>query len=196
MDETTKIQLGALAGAGAVLLGAYYVGKRQSRAVGAGAAAAAASAESVDQERLRRREEAAATALTATAVVAATTSTSSAAAEQTCECGLTMSQGGCAQPTASAGFNAQLLGTVKKYEKHFIICSGTDPDEWGAKIDKDEGSFAQLAKRAINARKAELTFKFKLTNSDEKSKTSDGTDLIVFPGEARPLPLYRLIVTA
>src|SRR3989344_6874702 len=175
MDDKTKIvQLSALAGAGAVLLGAYYLGTRR--------AAGTADAGLVDhrqEQRLRRREEA-----LAAAAPAATSSSASAAAE-TCECGLTVAQGGCAPASSSSPslYNSQLLGTVKKYEKHFIICSGTEPDEWGAKIDKDEGSFAQQAKRAINARKAELTFKFKLTNSDEKSKGSEGIDLIVFPGD-------------
>lgn len=151
MDDKTKIvQLTALAGAGAVLLGAYYLGTRHATAPAA---------------------------------------TSSSAAAETCECGLTVAQGGCAPASSSSAslYNSQLLGTVKKYEKHFIICSGTEPDEWGAKIDKDEGSFAQLAKQAISARKAELTFKFKLTNSDERSKGSEGTDLIVFPERIRYL---------
>jgi len=106
-------------------------------------------------------------------------------ATPTCECGLTMEQGGCtpqAQDSAPS-FNSELLGTVGKYEKHFIICSGTDSDSWGAKIERDEGSFAQMAKEAISVRKADIPFKFKLTNSDERSKAGEGlTDLIVFPG--------------
>jgi len=105
-------------------------------------------------------------------------------ATPTCECGLTMEQGGCtpqAQDSAPS-FNSELLGTVGKYEKHFIICSGTDSDSWGAKIERDEGSFAQMAKEAISVRKADIPFKFKLTNSDERSKAGEGlTDLIVFP---------------
>jgi hypothetical protein len=171
-DKTKIVQLTALAGAGAVLLGAYYLARR---------AASTAEAGLVDhrqEQRLKRREE-------ASAAATAPAATSSSAAAETCECGLTVAQGGCAPASSSSAslYNSQLLGTVKKYEKHFIICSGTEPDEWGAKIDKDEGSFAQLAKQAITARKAELTFKFKLTNSDERSKGSEGTDLIVFPGD-------------
>lgn len=156
------MQLAALAGAGAVVLGACYLARRSA-------------GRSIAEVR----------GLNSTPSAAAPSSE-----EATCECGLTLSQGGCTAAASSSAvgspFNTQLLGTVEKYEKHFIICSGTEPEEWGAKIDRDEGSFASEAKKAITARKSELTCKFKLTNSDEKSKSSAGTDLIVFPGTLPP----------
>jgi len=165
MEDRTKVQLAALAGAGVLLFGVWYLGSKQRQAA-------------APRARGPRHGKAGGGTVAA-----------HAPPESTCECGLTMAQGGCrpASSSSSSAYNPQLLGTVKKYEKHFVICAGTEADQWGAKIDRDKGSFASAAKRAISSRKKELTYKFKITNSDERSKSPEGTDLIVFPEGIRYL---------
>ena len=85
-------------------------------------------------------------------------------------------------------------GKVKKYERHIIVCTGTEPDDWSAKVTTQEGSFASKLKKAIGARKRDLKAKNEkviLTNCNERSEhQSTGADqvvadLIVYPEKIR-----------
>ena len=107
-----------------------------------------------------------------------------------CECGKTIAEGGC-----PPGYNKQLLGKIKKYERHVIICCGTQPDDWSAKVTAQEGSFASKLKKAISKHKRAIKAKKEkilLTNCDEPSEGQElvvqdqsSADLIVFPDRVR-----------
>jgi len=62
---------------------------------------------------------------------------------ETCECG---------KPIDESCYNSKLLRTVKKYNRHLIICTPNQID-WAAKIDEENGSFAQQLKKQIKREK-------------------------------------------
>ncbi len=85
--------------------------------------------------------------------------------------------------TAKQNKPTELVGTVKLYNRHLIVCTGSA--NWAARIESD-GDYLQLLAQAI-AKAAEKTVgKVKLTACDEKSlghsaNINSAYDILVFP---------------
>jgi hypothetical protein len=45
-----------------------------------------------------------------------------------------------------------MQGSVKKYEKHLLLCTGGDPAHWPEKIGKKQGSYAQIVEDELALR--------------------------------------------
>lgn len=80
---------------------------------------------------------------------------------------------------------APLLGTVKFYQRHLLICSGQA--DWPKYIDQD-GGFGQALSEAVAARAAEMSIVVKITLCDAPSRGA-GYDLLVWPDQVRYLGL-------
>jgi hypothetical protein len=81
---------------------------------------------------------------------------------------------------------APLLGTVKLYHRHLLICTGQS--DWPRHIDQD-GGFGQALSEAVAARAAEMTRLVKITMCDAPSR-GDGYDLLVWPDQVRYFGLH------
>jgi (2Fe-2S) ferredoxin len=83
--------------------------------------------------------------------------------------------------TTTTGFDRpkteSLNDTVKFYERHLLICTGTM--EWSAHIDQD-GGFGQALDGAVKARAAEIPHVVKINACDEPSRIFPAPE----PGEA------------
>jgi len=120
--------------------------------------------------------------------------------EETCECGKTADQGGCVTPK----YNPTLAGTIGDYKKHIIVCSGqndwidkfaNDPECFEAKllqVLKKENKSNTTEKEEKKEKKKEKKEKKKknqksylLTAIDEKSSSSEGYDIIIYPEAIR-----------
>ncbi len=79
---------------------------------------------------------------------------------------------------------AALAGTVKLYQRHVFICTGTQT--WPAHIEQD-GGFVQALVWAVAAAGTNLALPVKVTACDLPSTQPDGFDLLVFPDGVRYL---------
>lgn len=78
---------------------------------------------------------------------------------------------------------SELVGTVKLYHRHLIVCTGSA--DWVARIEQDGGYLQELA-QAIAEAAEQTAGKVKLTACDEKSSERSGDahpafDILVFP---------------
>jgi len=74
-----------------------------------------------------------------------------------------------------------LLGTVKLYHHHLLVCTGSQ--DWPEKIETG-GGFLQTLTKAIAQRGADMSTLTKVTACDE-STSGSGYDILVFPDNVR-----------
>jgi (2Fe-2S) ferredoxin len=87
-----------------------------------------------------------------------------------------------------------LRHTVKFYQRHLFICTGTSG--WPSHIEQD-GGFAQALSEAITERASAMPLVVKLNACDEPGRGAAGTfDLLVFPDMVRYLGLTEADIPA
>ena len=96
-----------------------------------------------------------------------------------------------------AGFDRPMIEplqhTVKFYQRHLFICTGTT--DWPAHIEQD-GGFVQALSEAIAAQVRACRRSLKLNVCDEPSRVAGAFDLLVFPDMVRYLGLTEANVPA
>jgi hypothetical protein len=79
--------------------------------------------------------------------------------------------------------STELVGTVKLYDRHLIVCTGVT--DWAARIEND-GGYLQALAQVVAGAADQIVGKVKVTACNEKSRggTADdpaGYDILVFP---------------
>eukprot|EP00005_Dracoamoeba_jomungandri_P006127 CAMPEP_0174251122 /NCGR_PEP_ID=MMETSP0439-20130205/1055_1 /TAXON_ID=0 /ORGANISM="Stereomyxa ramosa, Strain Chinc5" /LENGTH=325 /DNA_ID=CAMNT_0015331363 /DNA_START=18 /DNA_END=995 /DNA_ORIENTATION=+ len=166
MEDKTKVQLGALVGASAFLIGVACLWKKNRETE---------ETKVKDRTVLDEKQKEKATEM--------------------CPCGAEVPVGTSCIDGSKPLYDSTLLGTVGLYDKHVIICSGCNGDVWSRKVLAEKGSFAPKLKKAVLSRKKDLRGRVKLSVSDEPTRSlgelettvQEKADLIVFPDKIRYL---------
>jgi len=92
----------------------------------------------------------------------------------------------------------ELKGTVKPYGKHLVICCGNtnaDCTKWESKIEKEEGSYAQILTLEIKQSMESIGYKVMVTLSEDNSIQNQNNvemfDIIAFPDMIRFVGVKR-----
>lgn len=86
---------------------------------------------------------------------------------------------GTPSPNASTSTKSRksLSNTVKKYDRHILLCGYTNPDVWSKIVENDENSFASKLAEAITS--DDVSVKFSVCT--KPNSTSEAYDVIVYP---------------